>query len=74
MNVRRIKLTALEPINYYYQPSGRGNRSSPFIGDIALKYSMIHQLGVGYLPEPDKFKPTYEELRDYDFWFTVADQ
>lgn len=74
MRVRGVRLTVLEPVNYYYQPSGRGNRTSPpFIGDIALKYAMLHQLGVGEAPpEPGKFVPNYSELREYSFWFSVA--
>ncbi len=72
MRVTGIKLTVLEPVNYYYQPSGRGNRSSTFIGDIALKYAMLHQLGEGELPEPDRFVPNYSELKKYNFWFSVA--
>ncbi|WP_153280205.1 type I-D CRISPR-associated protein Cas5/Csc1 [Thermoplasma sp. Kam2015] len=72
MRVRGIKLTAIEPINYYYQPSGRGNRSSQFIGDIALKYAMLHQLGIDNIPFTNRFKPEYEELKRYNFWFSVA--
>lgn len=72
MIVRKIRFTVISPLNYYYIQAGRGLRPSPFIGDIALKYALLHGLGMHILPNPGKTKPTYEELAEYRFWFTVA--
>lgn len=72
MIVKKIRFTVLSPINYYYIQAGRGLRTSQFIGDIALKYSLLHGLGLHDFPIPGKSKPTYEELKEFNFWFTVA--
>lgn len=67
-----LKLEAIAPIQYYYTAADKGMRTSSFIGDIALKYSLLHQLGELTYNEPDKFKPDYGELNRYKFWFTVG--
>ena len=72
MRIRKIKLTVISPINYYFIQGGRIERPSSFIGDIALKYSLMHQLGIGNFFEISSFKPNYEELVSYNFWFTVG--
>ena len=67
-----VKIETISPVNYYYVPAARGMRSSDFIGDIALKYATLHQLGkLGY-QYPTKFQPTYEELASFPFWYTVG--
>lgn len=72
MIAKKIRFTVLSPLNYYYIQAGRGLRPSPFIGDIALKYSLLHGMGLHNFNIPGKTQPTYEELAEYRFWFTVA--
>ena len=72
MEIIPIKIENISPVNYYYIAASGGMRSSTFIGDIALKYSTLKQMGELDYPSPTKFKPTYEELNDFDFWFTVG--
>ncbi|MGE9811250.1 type I-D CRISPR-associated protein Cas5/Csc1 [Ferroplasma acidiphilum] len=72
MKILPLKMTALSPIQYFYSAAAGGMRSSNFIGDIALKYAFLRQMGLFQLPEPGKSKPTYEELLDYPFWLTVG--
>ena len=67
-----IKIETISPVNYYYIPAAGGMRSSDFIGDIALKYATLHQIGRLEYFYPTKFKPTYEELLDSPFWYTVG--
>ena len=40
-----VEIETISPVNYYYIPAAGGMRSSDFIGDIALKYATLHQLG-----------------------------
>jgi len=47
-------------------------RTSSFLGDIAIKYGMLRQMGFLDYPEPTKFQPTYKELNEFDFWPTVG--
>ena len=72
MNVTAIKLKTLSPLNYYYIAAAGGMRTSTFLGDIALKYGVLHQMGYLDYPEPRKFQPNYKELNSFPFWFTVA--
>lgn len=72
MQILPLKMTAISPIQYFYTAAAGGMRSSNFIGDIALKYAFLRQMGLFKLPEPGKNKPTYRELLDYPFWLTVA--
>ncbi|MGP6206919.1 type I-D CRISPR-associated protein Cas5/Csc1 [Cuniculiplasma sp. SKW3] len=72
MEITPLKIETISPVNYYYIAAAGGMRSSSFIGDLALKYAALKQFGLLEYPLPDKFKPTYEELNDFDFWFTVA--
>ncbi len=72
MEITPLKIETISPINYYYIAASGGMRSSSFLGDIALKYAALKQLGLHEYAQPDKFKPTYEELNNFDFWFTVA--
>jgi len=72
MKILPLKMTAISPIQYFYIAAAGGMRSSNFIGDIALKYAFLRQMGLFKLPEPGKSKPTYEELMDYPFWLTVG--
>ncbi|MGC8996021.1 MAG: type I-D CRISPR-associated protein Cas5/Csc1 [Thermoplasmata archaeon] len=65
-------MKVISPINYYFIQGGKIERPSSFIGDIALKYSLMHQLGIGNFFEVSSFKPNYEELSSYNFWFTVG--
>lgn len=67
-----LRLEAISPIQYYYSAADKGMRTSSFIGDIALKYSYLHQIGELSYNEHDQFKPKYDELNDYNFWFTVG--
>ncbi len=72
MKIIGLKMKAISPLQYYYIPANGGMRTSPFIGDIALKYAFLRQLGEFIIPDPKKTKPTYEELNNFDFWITVA--
>ncbi len=72
MRAVKLKLTNISPLNYYYSQGGQLERPSTFIGDIALKYSMLHQLGLGNFFDAGSYQPNYSELTGYDFWFTVA--
>lgn len=72
VNIIPFEIEVVSPINYYFIPAAGGMRSSNFIGDIALKYAMLHQMGELNYVSPTKFKPTYEELLKFPFWFTVA--
>jgi len=72
MKILPLKMTAISPIQYFYIAAAGGMRSSNFIGDIALKYAFLRQMGLFNLPEPGKSKPTYRELIDYPFWLTVG--
>ncbi len=72
MEITPIKIETLSPVNYYYVAAAGGMRTSSFIGDIALKYATLRQLGYLDYPEPTKFQPTYDDLNRFDFWFTVA--
>ncbi len=65
-----LKMTTLSPVQYFYTAAFGGMRSSNFIGDIALKYAFIRQLGLFELPEITKSQPTYNELNNFDFWLT----
>ncbi len=65
-------MTTLSPVQYFYTAALGGMRSSNFIGDIALKYAFMRQLGIFELPEMTKSKPTYEELNNFEFWLTPA--
>lgn len=67
-----LKIEAISPIHYYYIAAAGGMRTSDFIGDIALKYATLHQQGKIDYSAPDKFQPTYEELNEFPFWYTVA--
>ena len=72
LEITLLKIENISPVNYYYIASSGGMRSSSFIGDIALKYATLKQMGELDYPSPTKFKPTYEELNNFDFWYTVA--
>ncbi len=72
MEIIPLELETISPLNYYYIAAAGGMRSSSFLGDIALKYAILHQLGYLNYSEPQKFQPTYKELNDYDFWLTVG--
>ncbi len=73
MNIQKLRLITLSPLNYYYTEAGSGMLPSNFIGDIALKYALLHQLGLDNFFQPGKRNPTYQEdLVPYKFWFTVA--
>lgn len=72
VNVTAIKLKTLSPLNYYYIAAAGGMRTSNFLGDIALKYGVLHQMGYLDYPPPQKFQPDYKELNSFSFWFTVA--
>ncbi|MGC8656963.1 MAG: type I-D CRISPR-associated protein Cas5/Csc1 [Thermoplasmata archaeon] len=72
MEIIPIKITTLSPVNYYYLPAAGGMRTSDFLGDIALKYATLHQYGIMDYSEPTKFKPSYEELNEFPFWYSVA--
>lgn len=72
LEITLLEIENIAPINYYYIASSGGMRSSSFIGDIALKYATLKQMGELNYPSPDKFQPTYEELNEYNFWYTVA--
>jgi CRISPR-associated protein Csc1 len=72
MNILPLKITSISPIQYFYTAAAGGMRSSNFIGDIALKYAFLRQMGLFSLPEPGKSKPTYKELNDFPFWLTVG--
>lgn len=72
MWIQPLRLEAISPIQYYYSAADKGMRTSSFIGDIALKYSYLHQIGELSYNEHDRFKPKYDELNDYSFWFTVG--
>ncbi|MHB1470827.1 MAG: type I-D CRISPR-associated protein Cas5/Csc1 [Thermoplasmataceae archaeon] len=72
MEIQPLRLEAISPIQYYYSASDKGMRTSSFIGDIALKYSFLHQIGELSYNRYDKFQPDYAELNNYNFWFTVG--
>lgn len=72
MRILPIKMTAISPIQYFYTAAAGGMRSSNFIGDIALKYGFLRQMGLFSLPDPGKSQPTYDEINDYPFWITVG--
>lgn len=73
MQIKKLQLKTISPLNYYYAEAGRGVIPSIFLGDIALKYALLHQLGYHNFPEPGKNAPTYkEDLIQFKFWFTVA--
>ncbi|QRF75589.1 CRISPR type I-D/CYANO-associated protein Csc1 [Thermoplasmatales archaeon] len=72
LRLKPIRIETISPVNYYYIPAAGGMRTSDFIGDIALKYAALHQLGKMDYFYPTKFQPTYEELLEFPFWFTVA--
>lgn len=72
MKIIPLKFSAISPIQYLYLAAAGGMRTSDFIGDIALKYSFLRQMGLQGLPEPGKTKPTYKELNSYHFWLTVG--
>ena len=72
MKIIPLKFSAISPIQYFYSAAAGGMRTSDFLGDIALKYSFLRQMGLQELPEPGKSKPTYAELNNYSFWFTVG--
>ncbi len=67
-----IKMTVISPIQYFFTAANSGMRTSDFIGDIALKYAFLRQLGLFKFPELNKIKPTYKELNDFPFWLTVG--
>ena len=72
LQVTPLRIETISPVNYYYIPAAGGMRASNFIGDIALKYATLHQMGEINYSSPTKFQPTYEELAEFPFWFTVA--
>ena len=72
LQVKPLRIETISPVNYYYVPAAGGMRTSNFIGDIAMKYATLHQLGKLDYFHPTKFQPTYEELGKFPFWFTVA--
>lgn len=72
LEITLLKIENISPVNYYYIASSGGMRSSSFIGDIALKYATLKQMGELNYPSPSKFKPTYEELNNFNFWYSVA--
>lgn len=72
MEIQLLRLEAISPIQYYYSASDKGMRTSSFVGDIALKYSFLHQIGELSYNEYNKLQPNYSELNNYNFWFTVG--
>jgi len=72
MRIRKIRATVISPINYYLIQGGRIERPGNFIGDIAIKYAILHQIGIGEFFKVSCYKPDYRELTEYDFWPTVA--
>ena len=72
MKIIPLKFSTISPIQYFYSAAAGGMRTSDFLGDIALKYSFLRQMGLQELPEPGKSRPTYEELNNYSFWLTVG--
>ena len=72
MKIIPLKFSTISPIQYFYSAAAGGMRTSDFLGDIALKYSFLRQMGLHELPEPGKNRPTYEELNNYPFWLTVG--
>lgn len=67
-----LRIETISPIHYYFVPAAGGMRTSSFIGDIALKYATLHQQGELDYSSPSKFEPTYSDLLEFPFWFTVA--
>jgi CRISPR-associated protein Csc1 len=67
-----IKMTVISPIQYFFTAAAGGMRTSNFIGDIALKYAFLRQMGLFKFPDLNKTKPTYTELRDFPFWLTTG--
>lgn len=65
-------METISPLNYYYIAAAGGMRSSSFLGDIAIKYGMLRQMGYLNYPNPEQFQPNYKELNQYDFWVTVG--
>lgn len=65
-------LRIISPVQYYSTQSARGTRTSPFLGDIALTYSMAHQLGDLPYPPYDRRKPEYGEIKSLGYLFTVG--
>lgn len=67
-----ISIESLSPINYYFISASGGMRTSSFLGDIALKYATLHQLGKLDYQSISKYQPTYKELNEFEFWYTVG--
>ncbi|KJE50062.1 hypothetical protein SE19_03110 [Acidiplasma aeolicum] len=65
-------MTVISPIQYFYIAAAGGMRTSNFIGDIALKYAFLRQMGLFKFPELNKTRPTYRELLEFPFWLTTA--
>jgi CRISPR-associated protein Csc1 len=72
MKLINVELKLIAPLQYYSTQSAGGMRTAPFIGDIALTYSMAHSMGIIDYPPADRFKPDYREITDLPFLFTVA--
>lgn len=72
MKLINVEIRLMSPLQYLSDQSAGGMRTAPFIGDIALTYSMAHSMGMIDYPPSDRFKPHYEEIKDFPFLFTVA--
>ena len=72
MKILNVEFRLIAPLQYYSTQSAGGMRTAPFIGDIALTYSMAHSMGIMNYPPADRFKPNYNEIKDLPFLFTVA--
>lgn len=72
MKLINVEIRLISPLQYLSDQSAGGMRTAPFIGDIALTYSMAHGMGMMDYPPADRFKPHYEEIMNLPFLFTVA--
>lgn len=72
MKIVNVEIRLIAPLQYLSNQSKGGMRTAPFIGDIALTYSMAHSMGMIDYPPANRFQPHYEEIVDLPFLFTVA--
>lgn len=72
MKVYPILVKLLSPMFNYCKVTNGGAITSDFIGDIALTYALNRVLKNKNFYEEFRKKPNYKELRDLDYFFTVA--
>jgi CRISPR-associated protein Csc1 len=71
MEIIAVKGTCLSPLQYHTVQAARGTKTGPFIGDLALTYSLLQSTGTIDESRMHRKKADYSELRGAPFLSTV---